>query len=391
MWGIIRRSSVGAGSILAITGCLAGCDATEASEADDASLTETIADGSRDALAMLAFLNDLDTGEPALKDAGLTSASRKATMTYRVGADGALGSRDDRGFSSVADVDAISGIGPATIKKLAARAVALGYAPERGEYAGVYFTERQARQTLDLVSTATEAELDVDASLDVRAARAIVAARPIASMAKLASVSRVKATALQLLRDHAERTRGPALCDATLRCATGLFCTGGSSEPGRCVNTNVPGKGDPCSGAGQCREGLVCGGRTPSFEGICSPAWMHDEFVSEGATGIPDAPNEGAGQGLTVVGLASVPTDAIVRVRLDHARPADLDLSLINPTGTSVSVWAAGTGAPPESMPVGVPGDESVNGDWVLWARDTRSGEAGAITRWSLELTSRFD
>lgn len=388
---MVRRiaAAAAAASLAALT--LGACAGDEASEESFAT-QHPVAEGSKEALALLAFLNDAATDDARLKTAGIkTAAPRAATLAHRNGADGVADTKDDDAFDDVAEFDAVKGIGPATISAVAAYATANGYGPTNGLYLGVYFTEKQVARTIELVNAASVTELDVDAFLDKRAAEGIVAARPITGMQELVAVPRVKASALRLLRDHADRTLAPATCGAGDPCASGLFCTGGSSSPGRCVDTDVDGSGDPCSPSGACGEELVCAGRDDDFVGICNPEWMKDEFVNEGAASIPDGPSGLSGMSVDVFGLATVPTDAIVHVRLEHARPADLELTLENPTGTSVLVWPAGKGPIPTTIPVNVPGDESVNGLWTLTVKDKAVGVVGAITLFTLELTSRFD
>lgn len=377
--------------IVLSTIALAACDADPVSDASPVTGV-SLAEGSHDALALLAFVNEPSTGDALLKAAGVTtSTTRKAILSHRDAADAKPQTADDDVFGTVAELDAIKGVGPATLGAVAKYALLHGYGVDRGEYSDVYFTEAQADRTLALVNEATATELDVDASLDERAADAIVAARPIYSLAKLSAVSRVKGSALRLLRDHADRTRGPATCDATTKCAVGLFCTGGSESAGRCVQTNVPGAGELCGPTGLCGNDLVCAGRDASFVGLCNPAWMHDEFVAEGAGSLPDGPTGSTGVGVDVVGLATVPTDAIVRVEIAHASPTDLELVLTNPIDTPIVIWEQGAGPIPESIVANVPGDEPVNGPWTLTIHDKVKGTTGTVGRFSIELTSRFD
>jgi len=379
----------GLGLLVAVAACLPGDDGISSEEAHD---TEApLSEGSLEARALLAMLGDAAITDATLRSAGATKPVAAAILAHRAGADGAFGTADDDRFGTVAEVDAIKGVGPVTLGKLAAHAIALGYPSERGLYHGVYFTEKQAARTLALVNEAALAELDVDAYLDKRAAENILAARPIVSMDQLASISRVKATAVRLLRDHADRTRSAPICDAGVPCPTGLWCTGGSTTLGRCVDTGVEGSGDPCSAAGACGAELVCGGRNDTFAGLCVPEWMRDEFVDESTGSIPDGLEGGTGHGVWVFGLATVPMDAVVRTRIDHPRPADLELTLTNPSGTTVMVWPRGAGAVPESIPVGVPGDESANGEWILTVRDVVAGSTGTTRLFTLELTTRFD
>ena len=378
--------------LLALVGL--GCDA-EPETGDEQNATEVVfAEGSREARAAVAFVNDTATDAAKLKAAGVTTNSTvSALLSQRDGADGQPGTSDDKPFVTLSEIDAVKGVGPVTLKKLAAFAVARDFGNERGLYHNVYFTELQADRLLTLVNTASIAELDADTSVDSRALKNIGDARPIVSMAELTSLSRVKTTALKLLRAEADRALGPLTCTHEEPCPQGLFCTN-SETAGRCVNTNVPGRGDPCDAEGICGPGLICGGRTDDFVGICSPEWMHDEFVSASPAPIADGPDGGISTDLQVIGLATVPMDATLRVLIDHPRPSDLVLTLENTAGTVVPVWDPSMGPLPvalEAIPVQVPGDEPANGMWVLTAFDTVAGETGTIQFFTLELISRFD
>lgn len=346
------------------------------------------AEGSREARAATHFANQAD--DAALKKAGVSSGpTRKAILARRNGPDGTLGTGDDEPFDSLAELDGISGVGTATLKKVSAYALARGFADEQGFYSDLYFTTKQADRVLELVNTASIADLDEKTSIDTRALKNIGAARPIGSMGALAAVSRVKTSALRLLREEADRRLSDPTCDADTKCSPGLFCTGGSTSIGRCVDTNVDGSGDPCSAEGVCAAGLVCGGRDEDFSGICVPEWMRDEYVNEGAASIPDTGS--TGMSVDVFGLATVPMEGVVTAIIDHPRPQDLELTLENPIGTSVMVLPLGAATIPASIPVNVPGDEQANGLWTLTVTDTKAGQTGTVTFFALELTSRFD
>lgn len=362
---------------------------------DTADATEApFAEGSRDARAAVGFLNDTASVQPQLKAAGLNATISKLVMDRRNGSDGKPGTPDDEPFETLREFDALKGVGPATIKKLAAHALARDFGNERGIFHTVYFTEDQADRVLALVNTVSFATLDADTSIDRRALENIDKAKPIVSMAELASLSRVKASASRLLREHADKKLGPAFCSEEQKCAPGLFCTGGDGAPGHCVETGTDGAGDMCSAEGVCGPDLACGGHSESFEGICVSAWMQGEFVNEGSGGIPDGPDGGIGVSVQAIGLATVPMDAVVRVIIDHPRPEDLELTLENPQGTVVPVWDPSMGplpTAPDGIKVGVPGDESANGLWTLTAFDRVEGQTGTLSLFTLELISRFD
>ncbi len=390
--------SIAATLVLATS--LSACEGENEQTGDESFATAvTFAEGTKEARAIVAFVDDPSTDAAALKAAGITSKSTvAAVLAKRNGADGVAGTADDVPFRALGVLDAVKGIGPATLKQLATSALARGYGIERGFYYDVYFTENQADRTLELVNTANMATLDAETSIDSRALKNIAAARPILSMAHLGSISRVKETAFRLLRERADRDLSAPSCDAENPCESGVMCLGATeSSAGRCVeNLEIAGAGDSCSPEGFCGAGLICAGRSSGFEGICSPRWMRDEFIEESSGTLVDVPDSSTRVSVQVTGLATVPTDAIVRVVIDHPRPDDLELTLTNPSeaGTTVMVWPRGSGpvpTAPEGIVVSVPGDEVANGLWTLNILDTVEGEQGTFSLFSLELTSRFD
>lgn len=379
--------------VLAFLG-VSACEGEPVEDTADATGV-TFADGSRDARAAVAFLNDPASDAAELKAAGLNKTISKLVLDRRSGADGQFGTADDGSFETLTEFDALKGVGPATLQKLAAYALARDFGNERGIFHDVYFTEVQADRVLDVVNTVSLQAIDAETSIDKRALENIVAARPIVSMAQLTTISRVKGSATLLLREYADEKLGPPFCSEEDPCPSGLSCTGGTDAPGFCVDmTNVPGSGEACSSEGICGAGLVCGGHSPSFDGICVPEWMQGEFVNESSGGIPDGPDGGVGVSVQAIGLATVPMNAVVRVIVDHPRPDDLELTLENTHGTVVPVWDPSMGplpTAPEGIVVDVPGDESANGLWTLTAFDRVQGQTGTLSLFTLELVSRFD
>src|SRR5665647_297465 len=86
-----------------------------------------MAEGSPEALGVLALVNDAQATAGALK-AGAHVTSRVATgiVRHRDGADGLAGTADDDQFDSLAELDAIPFVGPATLNAL------LEHARDRG-------------------------------------------------------------------------------------------------------------------------------------------------------------------------------------------------------------------------------------------------------------------
>jgi hypothetical protein len=183
--------------LLSLTACaLAGDGATPTAR--------EIAEGSPEALGLLAFLNQ--TSEAVLDDeVGLSSRAAANLMAFRAGADSTLGSSDDREFQSVAEVDAVPQVGPVTLETLVDFAIAHGWVQGPDDYFGTFdgvdFTLAQAEATLALAGSASMEVLDDEVALDSRAASSIVAARPIADLEELAGLSYVGASALRALRD----------------------------------------------------------------------------------------------------------------------------------------------------------------------------------------------
>ncbi len=190
---------------------LIGCAHTGARPvAPAAAPTVQLNDGSVAAIGLIDFLND-HGHELELLDGhiGLDRRASEALVSFRTGPDGRQGSADDGYFFELADVDAISWVGPASMQKLAAYAVAHGYMATDyrvvGSFEGVSFTFAQAEGTLDLVNTMSPRALDSQLDLDSRTVDSIVAARPIQSLGQLSELYWVGPSALARLRTHAER------------------------------------------------------------------------------------------------------------------------------------------------------------------------------------------
>src|SRR5688572_1055544 len=96
---------------LSVSGCAAS--GGEGKEDEDSFTTEVgVAEGSVDALAMLAMLNDPLVPPATLRASGATTTVAKALVAHRAGADGAEGTSDDDPFDGVSEVDAVKGVGP---------------------------------------------------------------------------------------------------------------------------------------------------------------------------------------------------------------------------------------------------------------------------------------
>jgi subtilisin-like proprotein convertase family protein len=123
---------------------------------------------------------------------------------------------------------------------------------------------------------------------------------------------------------------------------------------------------------------------------------MQGRFVSEPALAIPDDDPAGALATLLVEGLATVEVDVLLDLVVSHPRPADLRVTLLNPAGTEVVVFAGAAPANGElflsgHVVRGFSGDEGVNGAWRLKMVDSAAGQAGGLGLFGLTITSRWD
>jgi hypothetical protein len=167
---------------------------------------DRVADGTLEAFGIVALLNDASTTLAVLDDeVPLNRTTAENLLAHRQGPDGLDGTADDDLFDSVAEVDAVSWVGPAALDALEAYVLAHGWVPDSDElldtFDGVPFTAGEAVATLALANTADSATLDDDLALDSRAMGSILDARPIATMSDLAGLYFVGPAALSALRD----------------------------------------------------------------------------------------------------------------------------------------------------------------------------------------------
>ncbi len=189
-------------------------------------------------------------------------------------------------------------------------------------------------------------------------------------------------------------------CLAHEGCAEGLRCYGrpndGSTPYGKCIDTTpIPGEGATCDQYTPCAEGLICAGWTLWGEGNCNPGWMAGRYRSEGPAPIHDPPSGGIAPSVTVYGLASVPVDIEVMLHIDHPRPQDLRVTLLDPSGTDAVLWDQTTELEEWSRSFVTTGnisrDDEVNGRWHLRIEDLVAGQTGVWHEWSLFVVSRWD
>jgi hypothetical protein len=179
--------------------------------------TWPVADGSSEAIGVLALLNDGATTVDLLDfDIALDSRAAGNLVGHRDGGDDLFGTSDDDLFGDMTEVDDVRWVGASAIGKLAAYATDNGYVPLEdevlGTWDGVQFTVSEAEATVAFANAASHDLLDYDLGLDRRAVDSIVAAQPIASVAQLAGLYYVGHTALATLKDEALVSPEPEPC-----------------------------------------------------------------------------------------------------------------------------------------------------------------------------------
>src|SRR5262245_43779121 len=87
-----------------------------------------IDEGSPEAIGVLRLVNDpAETAATLKSGAGITTRVAGNIVKHRNGADGAVGTADDDEYDTLAELDAIPYVGPATLNALVERARELGY------------------------------------------------------------------------------------------------------------------------------------------------------------------------------------------------------------------------------------------------------------------------
>ena len=264
-------------------------------KADDLDAVALV-EGTPPAVGLLRFANDPGTTVELLREEADVPATAAANLV-------AVRDGDDRAapdpFDSVAEVDAVPGVGPVSLQRMLDFAVAAGFVPEGaeelGSYDGVTFTVDEAGGVVILVNTASELELDVDIALDARAVAAILEARPIASVLALSGLSFVDRSALEKLRLRAGG--GPAgeigvlsdLDDTIVPPAPSGQALPDAPYPGIAELLTALESGDGSGAAGDVH--YVTARQPDSVTDI--PDWLADHGVPAGdiSTGISGIPN----------------------------------------------------------------------------------------------------
>lgn len=379
-------------------------DEGAAGKADGA--TDALHEGTPEAIGVLRMLAEPSTDLEALDHvAGLDRRAAENLLAHRDGPDGIYeeGAGDDQPFGSIAEVDAVSWVGPSALSKLLAFALQNDFVPGGGQHLGTWdgidFTAAEAIALVGFVNAASESEL-YDVLRDSRPHDGLLAARPVSSVLQIAGVKWIGPVMLGRLKDASAGEPGGEACESAADCATGLQCVGkpSGSTFGLCRDLSpISGEDDACLATADCESGLQCSGTTIYDEGFCRPAWMATTIEDGGAASIPGiVMAEPMGMGVTAIGLASVPEDILVTVNLQHSHPESLWLGLRDPNGDEALLWdgpnAGGAPfSPTMSAGWGISRDDQVNGQWFLLVRNVGGQGDGMIDGWSLSLTSRWD
>lgn len=191
-----------------------------------------------------------------------------------------------------------------------------------------------------------------------------------------------------------QHTLANSICTDDVDCGP-YQCVGKWENIGRCADSNkTAGEGASCSKALllPCAPGLVCAGLSTGQEGICIAPWMVDTFFQ-----VPVATIQDVGitsRSIEVSGVATVTMDVHLAVSVSHWDVSQISITLTNPAGTEVAIYAGdqtGTALDLEFPVTGFPGDESANGLWTLTVYDSIQGGIGTLDYWTLMLTSRLD
>ncbi len=348
-------------------------------------------DGTPDGVGLLAFLNAPATTFEVLDVAA--ALDRRAARNLI----------DARPFDSVAEVDAVRQVGPATMDKLVAYARAHGWVPTGSDLLGVYdgvaFTVDQATQALALVNGVSETILDDDVGLDPRAVASIVEARPVASVLELSELYWVGSAMLSRIRDYEATGAVGNDCASNDDCSgPSAYCTGrphdGSSDYGICRDlSNVPGDSAGCTSDDDCLAGLACSGLTIWTNGYCRPHWMFGAFASDTAVSLPQSDVVRTSD-IVVRGLATVPEDIVVDLDVVHVEYDNLVVTLTDPSGAEDVLYdGPGDGGymPSRFVVKGISRDADVNGRWTISIRNPSEHGFGELRSWTLTLSSRFD
>lgn len=194
----------------------------------------------------------------------------------------------------------------------------------------------------------------------------------------------------------------PRDCRALADCPMGHRCIGMYPHEGgigRCADLrDREGEDRRCSAQMPCGPNLVCMGlTTPAPEAaFCIIEEQRGVYTSEAPVAIPDNRPAGATSELVVYGLATVPIDVVATVDLEHPAPAQLLITLANPSGDTAVLFDGARHDParlrgPMIPGPGIPADTGCNGPWTLTIIDRAAGGTGRLRGYTLDIISQWD
>ncbi len=152
---------------IALLAGLAGCE-EETTGTDSADATEVIPEASPEAAAVRALLNDPATTQAVLKQAKVNTTTANALLAHRAGGDGVFRNADDELYDTIAEVDALKGVGSATIKNLQKLAGTLGYLDaQKAKSRSVIFSPQAASEShlVEVAKRINQAQTSIDIAM----------------------------------------------------------------------------------------------------------------------------------------------------------------------------------------------------------------------------------
>ncbi|NUP05896.1 MAG: hypothetical protein HOW73_07550 [Polyangiaceae bacterium] len=137
-------------------------------ESDESDVTSAVPETTVEAQALRALLNDPATTQEVLTKGKVTSSAAKALLAHRNGVDGAIRTSDDDLFDTVAEVDAVKNVGPATLQRLVTIATDRGYlAAEKAKKRSIVFSPQAAAQShnAEIAKVIGQAKTSIDIAM----------------------------------------------------------------------------------------------------------------------------------------------------------------------------------------------------------------------------------
>lgn len=182
---------------------VAGCGPDASLELGDGAADDAVEliEAELNASLLLSYVNSAEATATSLtSEAQIDARAAKGIVGARDGADGKQGTADDQPFQTIAQLDAVPWVGPATLAKLDMFAAAhLGGGGVTAD--GVAFTEQQAKDALTAVNGPELGKIGLYAT----AYNKLLIARPFATIAQVAAVPYVGPSTMTLIRTYAQR------------------------------------------------------------------------------------------------------------------------------------------------------------------------------------------